>query len=301
MIHIQMFFSEMGALFVNLFEHPDWRNLVDISILTVIVYHILRLVMHTRANSLFKGILFILVLSWASKVLQISALNWLLQQVLSLGFILIVIVFQPELRRALDQIGRSKWTGQMFSSSSKMHAESQTEKHVSELVRAMTNMSRKKIGALIVLERSTSLGDVVDSGTYVDAEISDPLIENIFEPNTPLHDGAVVVRGDRVIAAACLLRLSDTTGVGRDLGTRHRAGLGVSEISDAKVFIVSEETGIISMAEGGRLVRHLDEASLRQILHGIYDAQDKDARVPLLHFKQRRKGAHDEQQADKKA
>ena len=143
--------------------------------------------------------------------------------------------------------------------------------------------------------------DVMLKGTRVDGVISQPLIENIFEPNTPLHDGAVVVRGDRVIAAACLLRLSDTTGVGRDLGTRHRAGLGVSEISDAKVFIVSEETGIISMAEGGRLVRHLDEASLRQILHGIYDAQDKDARVPLLHFKQRRKGAHDEQQADKKA
>ena len=143
--------------------------------------------------------------------------------------------------------------------------------------------------------------DVMLKGTRVDGVISQPLIENIFEPNTPLHDGAVVVRGDRVIAAACLLRLSDTTGVGRDLGTRHRAGLGVSEISEAKVFIVSEETGIISMAEGGRLVRHLDEASLRQILHGIYDAQDKDARVPLLHFKQRRKGAHDEQQADKKA
>ena len=119
-------------------------------------------------------------------------------------------------------------------------------------------------------------------------------------PESPLDTWALSAI-DRVIAAACLLRLSDTTGVGRDLGTRHRAGLGVSEISDAKVFIVSEETGIISMAEGGRLVRHLDEASLRQILHGIYDAQDKDARVPLLHFKQRRKGAHDEQQADKKA
>ena len=159
----------------------------------------------------------------------------------------------------------------------------------------------RKVGALIVIENKIRLNDVIATGTRVDGVISQPLIENIFEPNTPLHDGAVVVRGDRVIAAACLLRLSDTTGVGRDLGTRHRAGLGVSEISDAKVFIVSEETGIISMAEGGRLVRHLDEASLRQILHGIYDAQDKDARVPLLHFKQRRKGAHDEQQADKKA
>ena len=137
MIHIQMFFSEMGALFVNLFEHPDWRNLVDISILTVIVYHILRLVIRTRARTrCSRASCSSSVLSWASKVLQISALNWLLQQVLSLGFILIVIVFQPELRRALDQIGRSKWTGQMFSSSSKMHAEGQTEKHVSELVGA---------------------------------------------------------------------------------------------------------------------------------------------------------------------
>lgn len=275
MIHIQTFFSEMGALFVNLFEHPDWRNLVDISILTVIVYHILRLVMHTRANSLFKGILFILVLSWVSKVLQISALNWLLQQVLSLGFILIVIVFQPELRRALDQIGRSKWTGQMFSSSSKMHAESQTEKHVSELVRAMTNMSRKKIGALIVLERSTSLGDVVDSGTYVDAEISDPLIENIFEPNTPLHDGAMIIRNERILAAACILQLSDDYSISRELGTRHRAAIGITEATDAVSLIVSEETGIISMAREGKLTRYLDAKSLTILLTEIFNPSRK--------------------------
>lgn len=300
MVQIQAFFAQIGALFVNLFDRPDWRNIVDIGILAVLIYSIIKLVMHTRANSLFKGIIFILVLSWLAEALQISAVSWLLQQVINTGVLVLVIVFQPELRRALDQIGRSKWTRQMFSSQKKQSS-GRTEQHVAEIVRALNNMSRKKIGALIVFERSTGLGDVIESGTVVDAEISDPLIENIFEPNTPLHDGAVVVRGDRVIAAACLLRLSDTTGVGRDLGTRHRAGLGVSEISDAKVFIVSEETGIISMAEGGRLVRHLDEASLRQILHGIYDAQDKDARVPLLHFKQRRKDAHDEQQADKKA
>ena len=154
------------------------------------------------------------------------------------------------------------------------------------------------------MENKIRLNDVIATGTRVDGLISQPLLENIFEPNTPLHDGAVVIRGERVISAACLLRLSDTTGVGRDLGTRHRAGLGVSEVSDATVFIVSEETGIISMAEGGRLVRHLDETSLRQILHRIYDAEEeKESRlnVPLLHFLQRRRVAHDEQQTDKKA
>ena len=133
--------------------------------------------------------------------------------------------------------------------------------------------------------------------------ISQPLIENIFEPNTPLHDGAVVVRGERIMSAACLLHLSDTTGVGRDLGTRHRAGLGMSEVSDATVFIVSEETGIVSMAEGGRLVRHLDEASMRRILHGIYDKETRDLRLsmPKLRLKGRRRVKHDEQQTDKKA
>ena len=199
--------------------------------------------------------------------------------------------------RILEELGNNS----VFDSSTALVQAGNAELIIDEMILALEHMARRKVGALIVIENKIRLNDVIATGTRVDGVISQPLIENIFEPNTPLHDGAVVVRGDRVIAAACLLRLSDTTGVGRDLGTRHRAGLGVSEISDAKVFIVSEETGIISMAEGGRLVRHLDEASLRQILHGIYDAQDKDARVPLLHFKQRRKGAHDEQQADKKA
>ena len=184
-------------------------------------------------------------------------------------------MFQPELRRALDQIGRSKWTGQMFSSSSKMHAESQTEKHVSELVRAMTNMSRKKIGALIVLERSTSLGDVVDSGTYVDAEISDPLIENIFEPNTPLHDGAMIIRNERILAAACILQLSDDYSISRELGTRHRAAIGITEATDAVSLIVSEETGIISMAREGKLTRYLDAKSLTILLTEIFNPSRK--------------------------
>ena len=180
---------------------------------------------------------------------------------------------------------------------------SNTDLIIDEMILAIEHMSRRRVGALIVIENKTRLNDVIATGTRVDGVISQPLIENIFEPNTPLHDGAVVIRGDRVLSAACLLRLSDTTGVGRDLGTRHRAGLGVSEVSDATVFIVSEETGIISMAQGGHLVRHLDETSLRSILHGLYDREEKDSRpiLPRLHLKQRRRAPHDEQQTDQKA
>lgn len=269
MIQIQAFFSSIGAMFANLFVQPDWRNLVDIAILAVLVYQVIKLVMHTRANSLFKGIALILILTWLSGVLEISALNWLLQQVLSMGFLAIVIVFQPELRRALDQLGRSKLTRQMFSTAKKQKS-SNTEHHVSEIVRALNNMSRKKIGALIVFERSTGLGDVIESGTVVDAEISDPLIENIFEPNTPLHDGAMIIREERIVAAACILQLSDNYTISRELGTRHRAAIGITESTDAVSLIVSEETGIISMARDGKLTRYLDSKSLTILLTEIF-------------------------------
>ena len=294
---MEWLWAQLTELYWNVFYRPDWRDVLDILIVAFLIYQILRFTRQTRGSSVFKGLVIIMLVTWVSAAAKLRALNWVLVQLINTGAVLLVVIFQPELRRALEQIGRGRIMGK---SRSKTH-DIEIERIVNAFVDAMTRLARRRVGALIVIEGQTGLKDVIESGTLVDARISAPLLENIFEPNTPLHDGAVVVRGDRVIAAACLLRLSDTTGVGRDLGTRHRAGLGVSEISDAKVFIVSEETGIISMAEGGRLVRHLDEASLRQILHGIYDAQDKDARVPLLHFKQRRKGAHDEQQADKKA
>ena len=255
--------------FVNLFDRPDWRNIVDIGILAVLIYSIIKLVMHTRANSLFKGIIFILVLSWLAEALQISAVSWLLQQVINTGVLVLVIVFQPELRRALDQIGRSKWTRQMFSSQKKQSS-GRTEQHVAEIVRALNNMSRKKIGALIVFERSTGLGDVIESGTVVDAEISDPLIENIFEPNTPLHDGAMVIRDERIVAAACILQLSEDYTISRELGTRHRAAIGITEATDAVSLIVSEETGIISMARDGKLTRYLDVKSLTILLTELF-------------------------------
>ena len=276
MVHIQAFLSQIGALFANLFERPDWRNIVDIAILTVLIYNVIKLGIRTRANSLFKGIAVILVLAWISDSLQISALSWILQQIISMGLVVLVIVFQPELRRALDQIGRSRLTRQVFSAS-KRQGSKQTEQHVAELVRAINNMARKKIGALIVFERSTGLGDVIDSGTMIDGEISDPLIENIFEPNTPLHDGAMIIRVERIVAAACILQLSDNYTISRELGTRHRAAIGITESTDAISLIVSEETGIVSMARDGKLTRYLDAKSLTILLTEIFTPERRHA------------------------
>ena len=290
--------EQISAILWNIFNRPRLIDLIDILLLTIIIYELLVNVRQTRVSQMLKGILILLAATWLSDILGMRTIHALLAWMINAGPVLLIVLFQSEIRRILEELGNNS----MFDSSALSMREGNTELTIDEMILALEHMARRKVGALIVVENKIHLNDVIATGTRVDGIISQPLIENIFEPNTPLHDGAVVVRGDRVVAAACLLRLSDTTGVGRDLGTRHRAGLGVSEISDATVFIVSEETGIISMAEGGRLVRHLDEASLRQILHGLYDTdQERDLRASLLHFKQRRKGAHDEQQTDKKA
>ena len=290
--------EQISAILWNIFNRPRLIDLIDILLLTIIIYELLVNVRQTRVSQMLKGILILLAATWLSDVLGMRTIHALLSWMINAGPVLLIVLFQSEIRRILEELGNNS----VFDSSARSMQEGNTELIIDEMILALEHMARRKVGALIVVENKIHLNDVIATGTRVDGIISQPLIENIFEPNTPLHDGAVVVRGDRVVAAACLLRLSDTTGVGRDLGTRHRAGLGVSEISDATVFIVSEETGIISMAEGGRLVRHLDEASLRQILHGLYDTdQERDLRASLLHFKQRRKGAHDEQQTDKKA
>ena len=290
--------EQISAILWNIFNRPRLIDLIDILLLTIIIYELLVNVRQTRVSQMLKGILILLAATWLSDILGMRTIHALLSWMINAGPVLLIVLFQSEIRRILEELGNNS----MFDGSARLTQEGNTELIIDEMILALEHMARRKVGALIVMENKIHLNDVIATGTRVDGIISQPLIENIFEPNTPLHDGAVVVRGDRVVAAACLLRLSDTTGVGRDLGTRHRAGLGVSEISDATVFIVSEETGIISMAEGGRLVRHLDEASLRQILHGLYDTdQERDLRASLLHFKQRRKGAHDEQQTDKKA
>ena len=268
-VQLREFLNSIGALFTNLFEHPDWHNVVDVAILTFLIYQGIKLVMHTRSNSLFKGIAAILLTAWISSLLRFSAVSWLLNQILSMGLLVIVILFQPEFRRALEQVGRSRILRKVFGLSGR-HEEVRVDQPVSEIVRAMTNMARKKIGALIIIERHTGLGDVIESGTTVDAQISAPLIENIFEPNTPLHDGAMIIRNRRINAAACILPLSQDPTISRDLGTRHRAAIGITETTDAVSLIVSEETGIISMAREGRLTRHMDARSLTILLTELF-------------------------------
>ena len=292
--------EQISAIVWNVTHRPRLVDVVDILLLTFLIYTLLNHTRQTRISQIIKGIVILLAASWVSELIGMRTIHALLSWVINAGPVLLIVLFQPEIRRVLEELG----TTSLFDSTARMQELNNTELIIDEMILALMHMARRRVGALIVIEHKTRLNDVISTGTMVDGVISQPLIENIFEPNTPLHDGAVIVRGDRVIAAACLLRLSDSTGVGRDLGTRHRAGLGMSEISDATVFIVSEETGIISMAEGGHLVRHLDEGSLRQILHRIYDVEEeKESRLSasLLHFRERRREAHDEQQADKKA
>ena len=293
--------EQLSAILWNITHRPRLVDVVDILLLTFIIYTLLSHTRQTRISQIIKGIVILLAASWISELIGMRTIHALLSWVINAGPVLLIVLFQPEIRRILEELG----TTSLFDSSSRMQELNNTELIIDEMILALEHMARRRVGALIVIEQKTRLNDVISTGTMVDGVISQPLIENIFEPNTPLHDGAVVVRGDRVVSAACLLRLSDTTGVGRDLGTRHRAGLGVSEVSDAIVFIVSEETGIISMAKDGHLVRHLDEASLHQILQGIYETKnDKDGgrlAASLLHFKRRRRAAHDEQPTDKEA
>ena len=290
----------VSAIIWNLFNRTRLIDIIDIMLLALIIYELLVHVRQTRVSQTIKGIVILLAATWLSGVLGMRTIHALLSWAINAGPVLLIVLFQPEIRRILEELGNNP----VFDAAARLQQTSNTELIIDEMILALEHMARRRVGALIVVENRNRLNDVIATGTRVDGVVSQPLIENIFEPNTPLHDGAVIVRGDRVVAAACLLRLSDTTGVGRDLGTRHRAGLGVSEVSDATVFIVSEETGIISMAEGGHLVRHLDEGSLRQILHRIYETEEeKESRfgVSLFHFRERRRGTHDEQQTDKKA
>ena len=293
--------EQFSAVLWNVINRPSIVDLIDILLLTFIIYEMLVHLRHTRVSQTLKGIVVLLLATWLSDVIGMRTIHVFLSWIINAGPVLLIVLFQQEIRRVLEELGATN----LLDSATRMQQTSSTDLMIDEMILALEHMSRRRVGALIVIENRTRLNDVIATGTRVDGVLSQPLLENIFEPNTPLHDGAVIVRGERIMSAACLLHLSDTTGVGRDLGTRHRAGLGMSEISDATVFIVSEETGIISMARGGELVRHLDENSLHKILHELYDSEEKEQgrlslNVPLLNFKQRRRASHDEQQTTEK-
>lgn len=253
--------------FWNIFNRPEPKDWIDILIVAYLVYKLLMLTRETRASQVLKGLAMLFVASWISNFFDLSAFNWILTSVVNNTALVLLILFQPELRRALEQIGRGAKLDRVQGSLN------ENERIVTELTQALLSLARRRVGALIVFEQKTGLKDFIDTGMSVDAEVSGALLINIFEPNTPLHDGAVIIRGTRIVAAACVLTLSDASNISRDLGTRHRAGLGVSESTDAVVLIVSEETGIISMAQGGKLTRHLDADDLTRVLNDLYHDQ----------------------------
>lgn len=256
------FWDQTRNFFWNLIHQPTLVDFIDIAIIAFLIYQLVLITKQTRAMQVLKGLAIIIVASYLSEIIGLTALNWLLRSILNNGMIVLLILFQPELKKALEQIGRSTHLER-----AEMHDES--ERIVEEITQCLLRLSKRRVGALIVFEEKTGLKDICETGTAIDSVISAPLLENIFEPNTPLHDGAVIIRQDRVAAAACVLPLCESE-ISRDLGTRHRAGLGVSENTDATVLIVSEETGIISMAKGGRLTRHMDAESIRSLLRGMY-------------------------------
>ena len=249
-------------------------DIIDVFIVTFIIYKALKFIRDTRTVHLLKGVVVLVITMQVSQFVKLHTVHYLLSNALQLGLIAIIIVFQPELRRALEQLGRTTM-GQWFSFEERTD-DIEKEKIIKEVKESCTNMSKSRIGALIVMEREIKIGDIVGTGITLNADVTAELLTNIFVPKTPLHDGAVIIRNNKIEAASCFLPLSQNPNVSKELGTRHRAGLGMSEESDAVVVIVSEETGGISIACGGELSMKLTPDALESKLMKLFDIKKKD-------------------------
>lgn len=234
--------------------------IIDIVIIAYVFYKLLSLIKETRAEQIVKGFIFILIIAKLSEWLKLYAVHYILQSTFTVGLIALVIIFQPELRKALEHMGSVRWlTGGRGEGKDQ-------EKMIGNIIEASMTLSRRKIGALIVIERQIGINDIIETGTTLDASITPELIMNVFQPKSPLHDGALVIKNNRIMAAGCLLPLSENRFISKELGTRHRAALGMNESSDSLIIVVSEETGAISVALDGELQRFLDSDSLKKIM-----------------------------------
>lgn len=268
-----------------------WTDLVDILVIAVIIYYMILFVRETRALQLIKGFAALLILAQISEWFDLYTLNWLLSNIFTVSMVLIIVVFQPELRRVFERLGRSRRWLSFFINTE----ESESLDQVNEIVRASSSLARQKIGALMVIEGRVGLSDLLESGTRIDGQVTAELLINIFIPNTPLHDGAVIIRNDRVRAAGVFLPLTQNNSLSKELGTRHRAALGISEKSDALVVVVSEETGLISVCQEGEIARRLDEDSLRTRLQDFFTKDSTMINIGNL-IEERREASHEETQ-----
>ena len=273
MTAIQNFFQNL------LYQIPKIgiSDIIDILVVSFLIYTVLRLVRSSSAARVAWTVLVLLIATWLTSVFNLYACNWILNKILELGFISLVVIFQPEIRRAMERFGGKFFLNLVDPASKKSVEESAIEATVS----ACEIMSKERVGVLLIFERSVSLEEYFKTGTLIDAKVTEQLLRNLFFPKASLHDGAVIVRGGRIAAAGCVMPLSENTHLSSDLGTRHRAGIGTSEVSDAVVVIVSEETGTISVAIGGMLKRHLAPQTLEKLLSNELMTND-DAKRSLL-------------------
>lgn len=254
------------------FRDMRWLlDILDVAIVTFLIYHIFLLVRGTRAAQMFLGLIAILLLSALADLFRLTALNWILASLKTVWVVAFLILFQPELRRGLTMIGHSRLFRRVFRL--------EEGSHLGEIEDALLNLRKRGLGAIVVLERNTGLRSYIETGTILDSNLSTELLETIFMPPAPLHDGAVIIRGNHIVAAGCILPLSQSMALDRSLGTRHRAILGISEETDAVAIAVSEETRQIAIAEGGRLIRNVDPSTLKAVLAQFIQApQEREER-----------------------
>ena len=264
--------TDIGLWFKNInIPQVTILDAIDVLVVAFLIYQLIKFTMQTRAAQVLKAFGIIIVLAQISEWMQLSTLAWISDYIINAGAIVLVLLFQPELRRALEKLGRRK-----FFSQNQNEDEENDKTVIGEIIRAVQRMSGHRTGALIVIQNQEPLGDIIESGTALYANVSSELLENIFTPNTPLHDGAVVIKEDTIIAAGCFLPLTVNPYLAQEVGTRHRAAIGMSEKTDALVIVVSEETGVLSCAQGGKLIRYLDGNSLRELLEGVIE-EGKDS------------------------
>ena len=258
-----------------------WVDIIEIIIISVMFYHVLLWIKSTRAWNLFKGIMVILIFVLIAAFFQMSTILWIAENTFNVGLIALVVIFQPELRKALENLGDKNIINKLLNMS-KAEAKKFSDHTIEELIKAVYAMGKVKTGALIVIEDEILLNEYIRTGIDVDAIVSSQLLINIFEKNTPLHDGAIILRGDRVVSATCYLPLSDSLSLSKELGTRHRAAVGISEASDSLTIIVSEETGNVSLALRGQIYRNVDAEFLREKLQYMQSRNQEITGMELI-------------------